>query len=191
LFDSIIRAGFACAWGTLIIVWVAGLFFSKPTARRTSYFSRLALFLPLIAFYLLVAFRAIPFDWLFLRLWPHTRVTQAAGLVLTILGCGFAISARVTLGSNWSGMPKVKSDHELIVRGPYQLVRHPIYSGLLLAVTGTVIATDRSVWVLYLVLLAVCFAVKIRQEELLMTQTFPLDYPAYRRRVKALIPGML
>jgi protein-S-isoprenylcysteine O-methyltransferase Ste14 len=191
LFDSIIRAGFACAWGTLIIVWVAGLFFSKPTVRRTSYSSRLALFLPLIAFYLLVAFHAIPIDWLFLRFWPHTRAIQATGLALTILGCGFAIAARVTLGSNWSGLPKVKSEHELIVRGPYQLVRHPIYSGLLLAVAGSTIAADRSIWVLYVVLLAVCFVVKIRQEEQLMMQTFPQHYPAYRRRVKALIPGML
>jgi protein-S-isoprenylcysteine O-methyltransferase Ste14 len=112
-------------------------------------------------------------------------------LALTILGCGFAIWARVTLGSNWSGLPNVKREHELIVKGPYKLVRHPIYSGLLLALAGTAIADGRSVWVLSLVLLAASYAVKMRQEEQLMMQTFPQDYPAYRRRVKALIPGVL
>src|SRR5208283_1453110 len=133
LFHSIIRVGFACAWGTLILVWVAGLFFSKPTARRASYSSRLVLFAPLVAFYLLVVFHVIPLDRLLLRIWPQTQVIQAVGLALTILGCGFAIWARFTLGSNWSGLPNVKRAHELIVRGPYRLVRHPIYSGLLLA----------------------------------------------------------
>jgi protein-S-isoprenylcysteine O-methyltransferase Ste14 len=85
----------------------------------------------------------------------------------------------------------VKREHELIVKGPYKLVRHPIYSGLLLALAGTAIADGRSVWVLSLVLLAASYAVKMRQEEQLMMQTFPQDYPAYRRRVKALIPGVL
>jgi protein-S-isoprenylcysteine O-methyltransferase Ste14 len=191
LFHSIIRAGFACTWGTLIVVWITGLFFSKPTARRASYSSRLVLFAPLIAFYLLVVFHVIPLDWLLLRFWPLTPAVQAAGLALTILGCGFAIWARVTLGSNWSGLPNVKREHELIVKGPYKLVRHPIYSGLLLALAGTAIAADRSAWVLSLVLFAASYAVKMRQEEQLMMQTFPQDYPAYRRRVKALIPGVL
>ena len=187
----IIRAGFACAWAVLVMVWIAGLFFSKPTARRTSYSSRFVLFLPFLVCYLLVRSHAIPVAWLLLRFWPHTQALQVSGLALTILGCGFAIWARVTLGSNWSGLPKVRREHELIVRGPYKLVRHPIYSGLLLALAGTAIAADRSFWILALVLAVVSYAVKIRQEEQLMMQTFPQDYPAYRRRVKALIPGVL
>jgi protein-S-isoprenylcysteine O-methyltransferase Ste14 len=173
------------------LVWIAGLFFSKPTARRSSYASRLALFAPLIAFYLLVVFHIIPLGWLLLRFWPQTPAIQAAGLALTILGCSFAIWARVTLGSNWSGLPNVKREHELVVRGPYGLVRHPIYSGLLLALAGSAIAADKSFWTLALVLFAGSYAVKMRQEEQLMMQTFPEDYPAYRRRVKALIPGVL
>jgi protein-S-isoprenylcysteine O-methyltransferase Ste14 len=191
LFHSIIRVGFACTWGTLVMVWITGLFFTKATARRASYISRLVLFAPLIAFYLLVVFHVIPLDWLLLRLWPQTLAVQAAGLALAILGCGFAIWARLTLGSNWSGLPNVKREHELIVKGPYRLVRHPIYSGLLLALAGTAMASDKSFWTLTLVLIAGSYAVKMRQEEQLMMQTFPDDYPSYRRRVKALIPGVL
>jgi len=191
LFHSIISAAFACAWGVLVMVWIAGMFFSQPTVRRTSYSSRLILFLPLLIGYLLVLFHAIPAAWLLVRLWPHTQSVQATGLVLTILGCFFAVWARLTLGSNWSGLPKVKSGHELIVRGPYKLVRHPIYTGLLLALAGTAIAADRSVWILGLVLAAVSYAVKIRQEEGLMQETFPAEYPLYRQRVKAIIPWIL
>jgi protein-S-isoprenylcysteine O-methyltransferase Ste14 len=191
MFHSFIRAAFACAWGALIIVWIAGLFFSKPTARRTSYSSRLILVAPLATFYLLVNLHVIPLDWVLMRLWPQAPAIQLLGLALTVLGCLFAIWARVTLGSNWSGLPNVKREHELIVRGPYKLVRHPIYSGLLLALVGTAIAADRSFWALALVLFVVSYTVKMRQEEQLMMQTFPDHYPAYRRRVKALIPGVL
>ena len=187
----ILHAGFTCAWGALILVWVAGLGFFKPTARRASYSSRLLLFVPLLAGYLLVVFHVIPDDWLLRRLWPRTQAIQVAGLTMTVLGCLFAIWARVALGTNWSGIPKVKEGHALIVKGPYALVRHPIYSGTLLALIGTGLAADRGAWLLAWVLVAIAYAVKIRQEERLMHETFPTEYPQYRQRVKALIPGIL
>ena len=188
---QILHAGFACAWGALIVVWIAGLIFSKRTVRRASYLSRFVLVVSLLISYLLVAFHVVHYDWLVLRLWPHTQATQVAGLILTILGCLFAIWARVRLGTNWSGLPKVKEGHELIVKGPYALVRHPIYTGILLAMAGTGVAADRSVWILVWVLVAVTYIVKIRQEERFMQETFPDQYPQYRQRVKALIPGVL
>jgi protein-S-isoprenylcysteine O-methyltransferase Ste14 len=187
----ILYAGFVCAWGALLLVWFARMPFSKRTARRASYSSRLILFGPPLAGYLLVVLHAIPGHWLFLRLWPNTPAVQAAGLVLTVLGCLFAIWARVTLGTNWSGIPDVKQEHELIVRGPYAFVRHPIYTGILLALAGTFLAADRSECVLFWGLIAVSYAFKIRQEEHFMNETFPAAYPEYKRHVKALIPGIL
>jgi protein-S-isoprenylcysteine O-methyltransferase Ste14 len=65
------------------------------------------------------------------------------GLAVTMGGCAFAIWARATLGSNWSSLVTVKQDHELILRGPYAVVRHPIYSGVLLALTGSAARPDR------------------------------------------------
>ncbi len=191
ILHTILRVGFACAWGTLILVWIAGMPFSKRTARRASYSSRLIMFGPVLAGYLLVVLHVIPRDWLVLRPWPLTLSVQAAGLILTALGCGFAIWARVTLGTNWSGIPNVKQEHELIVKGPYALVRHPIYSGLSLALAGTGLAADRSAYVLLWALLVVSYAVKIRQEERFMQETFPSAYPEYKQHVKALIPGIL
>ena len=126
------------------------------------------------------------------RLWPQTPAFEAAGLLLTILGCVFAIWARLTLGTNWSSMPDVKQSHELVTKGPYALVRHPIYSGLLLALAGTVIAAGISRFVVLVwALLAISYALKFRQEEKLMIETFPDAYPEYRKRVKAIIPGIL
>jgi protein-S-isoprenylcysteine O-methyltransferase Ste14 len=191
MFHIAIRVGFVCAWAVLVMVWTAGLFFSKPTARRSSYSSRLVLVAPLLVFYLLVVLHVIRTDWFLQRFWLHTPVVQVAGLALTILGCFFAIWARVTLGSNWSGLPKVRREHELVVKGPYRLVRHPIYTGLLTALAGTVIAIDRIGWVLILLLAGISYAIKIRQEEHLMMETFPDQYPDYKRRVKALVPFVL
>ena len=79
----------------------------------------------------------------------------------------------MTLGTNWSGLPKVKQEHELIVKGPYALVRHPIYSGLLLGLAGTFIAVGTLGGVLVWVLMAISYAIKMRQEERLMRETFP------------------
>jgi protein-S-isoprenylcysteine O-methyltransferase len=183
--------GFACTWGALVLVWIAGLPLSKRTARRASYSSRLALFVPFLVAWLLVVFHLIRSDWLRLPLWPHAPAVQAAGLALTILGCLFAIWARVTLGRNWSGLPKVKQEHELIVKGPYALVRHPIYSGLLLALAGTFLAMGTLGGILGWLIVAISYAIKIRQEERLMYETFPAAYPEYKQQVKALIPGIL
>jgi protein-S-isoprenylcysteine O-methyltransferase Ste14 len=189
--DSVIRAGFVCAWGVLILMWLIGVISTKATARRASLASRLVLLGPIAAAYLLVNAHVIPRAWFVTRVWPHTTAIQLLGLAVTILGCVFAIWARLTLGSNWSGLPAVREGHQLIVRGPYKLVRHPIYTGLLLGLAGSAIASGISAWIGIWILVAISYTVKIQQEEQLMMQTFPNDYPAYRRRVKALIPGVL
>src|ERR1700722_4326811 len=114
-----------------------GAFSNKSTARTAS---RLVLLVPLLSVWLLVRTHVIPPDWLVMRLWPRTPVIELLGLALTILGCLFAVWARVTLGSNWSGLPTVRREHELITKGPYTLARHPIYTGILLALAGNAIA---------------------------------------------------
>ena len=97
----------------------------------------------------------------------------------------------MTLGRNWSSVPQVKEQHELVVKGPYRIVRHPIYTGLILAAAGTALAQNRGSWLFMGVLILASYWLKIRVEERLMMETFPEEYPEYRRRVKALIPGIL
>ncbi len=190
MFHWIIVAGFALAWGVLVVVWITGAFSTKATARQASFASRLVLLAPLLGVWLLVNAHVISPSWLVIRPLPDSPAIQLLGLALTVLGCLFAVWARVTLGSNWSGLPTVRREHELITRGPYALARHPIYTGILLALAGSAIANGASGWMMAWFLVFISYTVKIRQEEKLMMETFPQDYPAYRRRVKALIPGV-
>jgi protein-S-isoprenylcysteine O-methyltransferase Ste14 len=110
------------------------------------------------------------------------------GLAVTIGGCAFAIWARATLGSNWSAMVTVKRDHELILRGPYAVVRHPIYSGLLFALTGTSIAVGELRAFIGLGVAFIGFLLKSATEEKFMLEEFSTEYARYCQRVRRLIP---
>ena len=109
------------------------------------------------------------------------------GLVLFGLGLGFAIWARVHIGRNWGTPMSQKDDPELVTSGPYHLVRHPIYSGILLASVGTAVALSWF-WLIALVLAGVYFVYSATVEERNMAKQFPETYPAYRRLTKMLVP---
>ena len=178
-------------WEILGAVWLAGMAFTKRTVRAQSNKSRLfQMALALLGFFLLGS-RWFSAGWLGMRFLPPVPNLELGGVALTLIGCAFAIWARLTLGTNWSGRATVKAGHELIVRGPYAVARHPIYTGLLLAAVGTAMAAAEWRCLLGLALLVIVFAAKIGAEERLMLQTFPDAYPLYRQRVKALIPGLL
>jgi protein-S-isoprenylcysteine O-methyltransferase Ste14 len=189
--DLFFRTAFASAWGILVLVWAAGWLTAKPTSRKAAGMQSLTPYLPLLIGFALVELRVLPRTWIAQHLWPRSLIWETTGLALTMLGATFAIWARVTLGRNWSSVPQVKEKHELIVKGPYRLVRHPIYTGLLLAVAGTGLAGNQGMGLLIFVLLFASYTFKIRLEERLMIETFPETYPDYRRRVKALIPFVL
>jgi len=143
---------------------------------------------------LLVGFWLVVLDtphWLAARPLLTHPAAESFGAGLTLLGCAFAIWARLALGNNWSGRPTVKAGHELVVSGPYALARHPIHTGLLVAAAGTALTDLQWRRILGVLLIMAAVLVKIRQEERLMLETFPETYPPYRRHVKALIPGVL
>jgi protein-S-isoprenylcysteine O-methyltransferase Ste14 len=117
----------------------------------------------------------------------HPLAAQIVGLILFLAGLGLAVWARIYLGRNW-GMPMTRKDEpELVTTGPYRFVRHPIYSGLLLALLGTSLATNLY-YLIALAVLGVYFIHSARVEEQLMTSSFPTAYPSYRARTKMLIP---
>ena len=185
-----ISTGFYLAWGALGVVWLVSSFFVKATARSTSSLVRMLQSLMMLAGYLLISGWA-HLGWLDTEIWPQTMRVAESALAITCLGVFYAIWARLTLGRNWSAKPTVKQEHELIVRGPYALTRHPIYSGMLLASVGTALAVDAWRVLPGIALLLLAFAIKIRQEERLMSECFPDSYPGYRRRVKALLPWIV
>ena len=114
----------------------------------------------------------------------------AIGIVLVALGLALAICARIRLGRNW-GMPMTqREDPELITGGPYAYVRHPIYSGIIVAMVGSTIGNS-IVWALPLVLFGAYFIYSARREEEVMCRQFPQSYPAYMRRTHMLVPYVL
>jgi protein-S-isoprenylcysteine O-methyltransferase Ste14 len=111
----------------------------------------------------------------------------AVGLVLFALGLGFAVWARVHIARNWGTPMTQKDEPELVTSGPYGLVRHPIYSGILVAGLGTAVALSW-VWLAAVVLAGVYFIYSATVEERYLTDQFPDEYPAYKRSTKMLVP---
>ena len=109
------------------------------------------------------------------------------GLVLFALGLGFAIWARIHIGRNWGSPMTQKDEPELVTSGPYHLVRHPIYSGILVAAAGTAVALNW-LWLTAVVLAGVYFVYSATVEERFLTEQFPDTYPAYKRSTKMLVP---
>ncbi|MGZ4856404.1 MAG: methyltransferase family protein, partial [Candidatus Angelobacter sp.] len=137
---DIFSTGVAYLWTALSIVWLVSALMAKRSVQRQTMASRLEQsILVTTAFYLLFA-RGIWPHWLRQRVLPEPDVALLwTGLILTAVGVGFAILARFWIGRNWSGTITIKEQHELIQSGPYRIVRHPIYTGLLLAYLSTAI----------------------------------------------------
>ncbi len=112
------------------------------------------------------------------------------GVILFALGLGVAVWARLHIGRNWGTPMSRKDEPEMVNSGPYRLVRHPIYSGILLAGVGTAVALRWS-WIVAPVLAGIYFVYAATVEERYLTQQFPDDYPAYRRSTKMLVPFIL
>lgn len=122
---------------------------------------------------------------------PDTQTVAAIGVALIIAGVWFACWARHILGSNWSSEVQLKEGHELIERGPYRYVRHPIYTGILLALLGTVVLEGEWRALIAFVIMFVSFWRKLRLEETWLSEHFGPVYADYMQRVKALVPGIL
>jgi protein-S-isoprenylcysteine O-methyltransferase Ste14 len=130
--------------------------------------------------------------WLYAsRVLPDILPVVIAGLLMVILGICFALWARVHLGSNWSSRPAIHENHTITRTGPYAIVRHPIYTGILTGILGTAIATGALLAFISLLVILVLFLVKIRMEEQFLIEEFGGDYERYRHEVKALIPYVL
>lgn len=114
----------------------------------------------------------------------------AAGLLLFAAGLAFAIWARLHIGRNWGTPMTQKENPELVTSGPYRFVRHPIYSGILLAGVGTAIGLDW-VWLVAVALAGTYFGYSATVEERYMTEHFPEAYPKYKGSTKMLVPFIL
>lgn len=174
-------------WAIFALYWLISSFSQKPLAEKTSFASRtVQLLFMIIAFnFTIQSAQLYPLS---IMLIPDSLVITIVGIALCVPGLITCIWARRTLAGNWSSLPVIKKDHDLVQDGPYRFVRHPIYTGFLLMFLGTALVIGR---LGLLIGFAVCFVgfwIKLRQEEALMIKRFKGDYLSYKKRVKALIP---
>ncbi len=104
------------------------------------------------------------------------------------MGVAFSVWARLMLGDNWSNRVTVKENHTLARRGPYRIVRHPIYSGILLGMLGSALQRGGIRCFVGVLICGFSFWLKTRVEERFMVQSFGEEYLQYRHKVKALAP---
>jgi protein-S-isoprenylcysteine O-methyltransferase Ste14 len=182
---------FPLLWLAFIVVWVAMARGGKAVAERESAFSRVSHYLPLAIAIYLIAAPHVPFALLNDRFAPLSLWLVQLGAALTFAGIAFAVWARVWIAGNWSTDVTLKRDHELIVSGPYALVRHPIYTGVLLGLLGTALAVGEWRAALAVVLAAAAYWRKLGIEEAVMRRQFGEAYARYAARVPALIPFVL
>ena len=162
----------------------------KPEKVSGSYMRRsLVFFVVILVFFVLWA-RADP--GLFLtRFVPDSLAAGGAGVALTLAGLAFSAYARGYLGKNWSSMVMIKEGHQLIRTGPYRYVRNPMYSGMVVAYLGLVIALGIVAILAALVIFFAALWIKITAEQELLEEKFGDEYRQYRRHVKAIIPFVL
>ena len=185
--DPLAQPAIAALWIIWMIGWIAAARDVKRTRWREPLRTRALHATPIVlCAILLMARRSLP-PVLTVRFAPAGPALPLFGTALVALGLGFAGWARWHIGRNWSGWITVKDDHALICTGPYQVVRHPIYTGLLLALAGTALAIGEWRGLLAVAFAAIGFVLKLRIEEARMRETFT-EYDRYQRRVAALIP---
>jgi protein-S-isoprenylcysteine O-methyltransferase Ste14 len=178
-------------WLLFIIYWAISAVNAKRNVGGFSWRPSLARFGILVVFLAVLRFTGASHAWHLARTQQATNpVLGAIGVVLVFLGLGLAIYARIYLGRNW-GMPMSrKEDPEMVTSGPYASVRHPIYSGITLAMLGSAIG-DHVFWIVPLVLSVPYFVYSARREEALMCEQFGERYRDYMRRTKMIVPFVL
>ena len=179
---------FPVVWIFFLLYWQIRAANTKTTQRLEPAGSRiLRVFIFLIAIVLLSTTR-IPLRWLYLQLWPDGYLPFWLGAGVTIAGLLFAAWAREHLGSNWSRSVTIKQGHELITTGPYAVVRHPIYTGILTGFLGMAIAISQVRGFIVFALIFLAFWIKLRMEEQWMRSQFGETYASYAHQTAALVP---
>jgi protein-S-isoprenylcysteine O-methyltransferase Ste14 len=175
-------------WIAFAVVWSVWALRTKRTQVRESLGSRFTYMVATVAAFYAMFSGDVPLGWMHVRVIPRGPWIEALGIALTVAGMAFAIWARAYLGGNWSSNVTVKVDHQLVRTGPYRWVRHPIYSGLIMATIGTALNRGQVRGLAAVVLLWVGFTIKSRIEERFMAATFGPEYEQYKGSTGAMVP---
>ena len=192
-YDTIILV----SWAAFLLVWGVGAFFVKQDVRGEGYAAAWQRYWLLrLAAAAIIIFVAVRLGRragssgavLFSRgIFTPSLALDWTSAALTAIGTGFAIWARIYLGRNWSPRPAVKEHHELVTTGPYAYVRHPIYTGIMLAAFGSALIGNLFGIGLF-IFISITFAVRINKAPPINPQLFPEQYPEYQKHTKRLVP---
>ena len=186
--DLLASISLVTCWGAFGLAWLAGAIFydsRAPATRARSRFGSTVLIGVVIVTALSIALPRA--DWRSLAV--HTTWARVTGLVLLLAATVLTVWARVALGTMWSAAPTVKQEHQLRTTGPYAITRHPIYTGMLGMLLGSLLLSGGR-WVIAFPVYLVLLELKIRVEEKLMLAGFPDEYLRYRHQVPQLVPGL-
>jgi protein-S-isoprenylcysteine O-methyltransferase len=171
-------------WLTVSLYWIL----QAKTNSQTSFQSETTSLIKLIFSALIIYLPLLIGGWFAKELYAGNNWTSIVGVSLCGLGIGFAIWARNILGRNWSGKVMLQKEHSLIKEGPYGLVRHPQYTGLLLALLGTALVLGQVFGFVWTLFLTIGIIAKSKKEEKILAGKFPNEYQEYKQKVRMIIP---
>jgi protein-S-isoprenylcysteine O-methyltransferase Ste14 len=178
-------------WIPFILYWIVSARKLKTVKRREAVHERLMYMIPVIVGYMMLFTDKLTYTALGDRFLNVNEAIGVAGVAITAAGVGLAIWARWHIGANWSGTVTVKEGHELITSGPYRAVRHPIYTGIILATAGAALALGEIRGPIALLLILAAFYAKARREERYMVAEFGETYREYKKHTGMLVPKFL
>lgn len=175
-------------WVLFGLYWFISALKVKKTKQRATWSQRLRYGLPLLVAFFLLTRPQARVGWLEAHFVPATPWVASLGVLLTAAGAAVSLWARWHLGSNWSGVVTLKEGHELIRNGPYRVIRHPIYTGILLALFGTVLAMGEVRGLLALAIAWLSFYEKARREESFLVHEFGEKFEAHVKQTGMFLP---
>lgn len=176
-------------WFLFVAVWLITANYNEtraPAQRQRSWYGTGVI--PVLTISIVVRLVVPHADWRSVTFYaPWARFL---GLAILLATTALTLWARFVLGLMWSAAPAVKEGHQLRTAGPYAITRHPIYTGLLGMMLGSLLVAGAGVWIVPFPVALILIEFKIRIEERFMTAEFPEEYPRYRKRVPQLVPGL-
>ena len=178
----------AGAWLVFLAYWLYSARQLKAVKRREPNAERAVYLALMVTAYSLVFNRWLNVGWLGSRFVPDSTRIAAIGVAITFAGVALAIWARYHLGQNWSATVTLKEGHELIRSGPYSHIRHPIYTGMLIAFAGTALTLGQYRGLLGFAIATSTFFFKARKEERYLTQEFGDRFQEHMRHTGMFLP---
>jgi protein-S-isoprenylcysteine O-methyltransferase Ste14 len=175
-------------WIVFAAYWLINSFKTRANVRKESALSRYGVMLLLASGYALLFSDRARIGVLGVSLIPRSSASAILGIVLTWLGVALAIWARYHLGQNWSARVTIKENHQLVRSGPYAQLRHPIYSGIILATIGTALTIGEWGCLMGILLVLTGFSLKAMKEENMLTEQFGSAFEEHRKHTGFLIP---